>query len=454
MEDHIKYVLTFMEISDAIGRMYLNSTPVFKLGDEDVLAADVIAAAVLSQTNTYLMGTKGEGKTLIAEIVQRSLMNDDALYLRGDKDLSLKDMMIKLNLDGKNESEIYQVAQERLSRPFFVVDELNRCIGLVQNQFLNIADGYIEIRGEKYYLGTEDGFSLMFATGNPPRNGDHTGVFDEDVALLDRIGLMLNIDDYAVTEMDTADIKEARINKRKIPQEDRRPLIFEASRTLEKLSVMFGHYMEVLSAYVYARFLNMKVGDREVNKRQVDDWRRLIVPGSHAAGDLISQASEVSQRMVQEGNLTEALLLYLAGVRLAEGKGGDDTVTSDDLVSCYLETLTLNVRYDRRFLPFDHIRENYDGDVKAYLEAVKVSLKGEINAATLEECSGMNMEAKEMLAAGNVKGVQEAIEYLGSLGSQPIALTTAKMLRQRINKKLRVDRRGEIKKKLVKLQRA
>ena len=68
--------------------------------------------------------------------------------------------------------------------PFFLVDELNRCIGLVQNQFLNIADGYIEIRGEKYYLGQEDGYSLMFATGNPPRNGDHTGVFDEDVALL------------------------------------------------------------------------------------------------------------------------------------------------------------------------------------------------------------------------------------------------------------------------------
>jgi hypothetical protein len=454
MDDHIKYVLTFMEVSETIGRMYLNSTPMFKVGDEDVMVADVIAAAVLSQTNTYLLGTKGEGKTLIAEVVQRALMNDDALYLRGDKDLSLKDLMIKLNLDGKNESEIYQIAHERLRRPFFLVDELNRCIGLVQNQFLNIADGYIEIRGEKYYLGREDGYSLMFATGNPPRNGDHTGVFDEDVALLDRIGLILNIDDFPVVEMDTADIKEARMNKRRIPREDRREMIFEASQTLDKLSVVFGHYMEVLSAYVYARFLNMKVGDREVNKRQVDDWRRLIVPGSHAAGDLVSQASEISQRMVQEGNLTEALLLYLAGVRLAEGKGEDDTVTSDDLVGCYLETLMLNVRYDRRFLPFDHIRETYDGDAKAYLEAVKASLKGEIDAATLEECSGLNMEVKGMLAKGNMKGVQEAIEYLSSLGSQPIALTTAKMLRQRINKKLRMDRRGEIKKKLVKLQRA
>lgn len=454
MEDHIKYVLTFMEISESIGRTYRNSTPVFKLGDEDVMVADVIAAAVLSKTNTYLLGTKGEGKTLLAEIVQRSVMNDDALYLRGDKDLSLKDMMIKLNLDGKNDSEIYQIAHDRLKRPFFLVDELNRCIGLVQNQFLNIADGYIEIRGEKYYLGKEDGYSLMFATGNPPRNGDHTGVFDEDVALLDRIGLILNIDDFPVTEMDTADIKEARTNKRGIPLQDRREMVFGASKILEELSVVFGHYMEVLSAYVYARFLNMNVGDREVNKRQVDDWRRLIVPGSHAAGDLVSHASEISQRMVQEGNLTEALLLYLAGVRLAEGKGEDDSITSEDLVGCYLETLMLNVRYDRRFLPFDHIRETYDGDVKSYLDAVKASLKGEIDSGTLEECAGMNMEAKGLLKEGNMKGVQEAIEYLGSLGSQPIALTTAKMLRQRINRKLRDERKGDIKKKLVKLQRA
>ncbi len=454
MKGHIDYVLTFMEISEAISRVYKHSTPMFKLGDEDVMIADVLAAAVLSQTNTYLLGTKGEGKTLLAEIVQKSIMNDDALYLRGDRELDLKGLMIELNLDGKTEDEIYQVSKN-LERPLFIIDELNRCIGLVQNQFLNIADGYIEIRGKKYYLGESGNeYSLMIATGNPPRNGDYTGVFDEDVALLDRMGLILNVDDYEMQEVDTADVKAARINKKKIPLGDMRKEVFAVSRSLGELSKVYGHYMEILSAYVYSRFLKMKVAGKELNKRQVEDWRSLIVPGSHAAGDVISQGSDISQRMVQEGTLSEALLLYLAGVKMAQGADAETAVTSQNLIDCYLETLMLNVRYDRRFLPFDYIRENHDGDISEFLKKVKTSLKGEIDAKTLEECAGMGINVKDAISNGDVGKVQGYIGYLNSLGSQPIALMSGRMFGQRLRNKFRKERRAEVKKKLVGLRRA
>lgn len=455
MKDHLQYSLAFMELSDRISGIYKNSTPVFKIGDEEIMVADLIAAAVLSQTNTYLLGTRGEGKTLIAEIVQKSIMNGDALYLRGDKDLDLKGLMISLNLDGKTDEEIYQVSPS-LKRPFFLVDELNRCIGLVQNQFLNIADGYVEIRGKKYYLGNEEGYSLMFATGNPPRNGDYTGVFDEDVALLDRIGLILNVDDYPVTEMDTADIREARVDKRKVPLGDMRELVFSAGKLLEEFSSSVSHYMEILSAYVYSRFLTMESGGREVNKRKVDDWRRLIVPGSHASGDVISQASDVSQRMVQEGRLSEALLLYRAGTLGEEGAQATElpldplgSIGLNDILDCYLETFMLNVRYDRRFLPFDFIREKYDGDAKAYLDEVNASLRGEIDPDVLNECAGHNKNAKECIVHGDTRSVQDTIEYLDSLGGKPVARMTARMLRQRREAKLREDRRAEQKKRLT-----
>ena len=99
MDEHAKYTLTFLDVSEAVRGSYKNTTPVFAIGDLDIYVADVIAAAVLSQSATYLMGTKGEGKTLLAEIVMQKVMNEDALYLRGDKDLTLKDLMIRLNLD-------------------------------------------------------------------------------------------------------------------------------------------------------------------------------------------------------------------------------------------------------------------------------------------------------------------------------------------------------------------
>ena len=70
----------------------------------------------------------------------------------------------------------------------------------------------------------------MFATGNPPREGDYTGVFDEDIALLDRVGLILNVDDYPLTELDTLEITERRINKRGIELGDLRGLVFEGIR--------------------------------------------------------------------------------------------------------------------------------------------------------------------------------------------------------------------------------
>ncbi len=451
MEDHVKYSLTFMEVSDAVSRLYKNSSPAFKLADEDIMVADVIAAAVLSGTNMYLMGTKGEGKTLIAETLMRSVMNEDALYLRGDKDLNLKDLMIRLNLDGKTQDEIFQVGKENMNRPFFLVDELNRCIGLVQNQFLNIADGYVEIRGKKYYLGREDGYHIMVATGNPPRNGDYN-VFDEDVALLDRIGLMLNVDDYEVLEADTADAKAARAEKKTIPLGDMRRKVSEAYKTVQKLSSDFSCYMEILSAYVYSRFLKMDAGGKQINKRQVGDWRALVVPGSAAFGDVLSYASDVSQRNLQEGRLAEALLLHIAALNRSAGKSEEETLKAENLVDAYLETLMMNLRYDRRFLPFDYIRENHSDNVKEYLQKVKESLKAELEASVVEECAGLNLASRELIGKGKMRELQDNIDYLKSQGTKPVALMTARMLQQRITNKMRDERRAEQKQNLLKMR--
>jgi|GEM_PF-5508627 len=450
LKKHAQFTHTFIQVSNAVSRYYQNSTSIMTISGQPISVADIIAAAVLSQTDTYLMGTKGEGKTLIAEIVQRSVMNDDALYLRGDKDLSLKDIMVKLNLDGKTDDEIFQVS-ENIRRPFFLVDELNRCLGLMQNQFLNIADGYIEIRGKKYYLGHEGDYSIMFATGNPPREGDYTGVFDEDIALLDRVGLILNVDDYPLTELDTLEITERRINKRGIELGDLRGLVFEGNRAMRELAEDFVEFFGIITSYVYNRMLKMEVGGTEVNKRQVTDWRSAIESETHASGDILSYASDVSQRAVQSVALAEALLLYRSGLKMAESGETEDIVSPQEIIDCYLETLVLGLRYDRRFIPWEYVQENFYGNTNEFLKKVKGSLRNEMDPEKLMDCVSSIHRSKRHFALGQVDSIKREIELMEESNS-PLSKTGANILKMRMRREQAGARRKKIEAMLGKMK--
>jgi MoxR-like ATPase len=452
MTDKLQYLRIHMDLADMLGKYYINSTPVFRLGDLDISVHDAAAAAILSGTATYLIGTRGSGKTLLGEAIWRAVMNGEGLYLRGDKDLTLKDLYLDLNLDGKTNEEIYKIAVDRIRHIFTFVDELNRCIGLVQNQFLNIGDGYIEIRGKKYFLGKPDqNYSLMVATGNPATDGEYTGVFDEDVALLDRIGLILNVNDFPLTEDDIATIKERGITKSKIQTSDMQSDVLRGNRTLTDFSGSMVHYLSILAAYIDRRFRIFESGGKQYDKTQVEDWRSLLQQGSHAKGDKIAFASDISTRAQQENKLAEALLLFYICFKNEEAKSKKPTsdaieaVPSEMVLDCYLETLMLNLRYDRRFLPFDHIIEAHHGDAKEYLDAVKSSLKNEINHETLEECAGICSAATDALDKGKPEVLQDYKDYLDAEhASDPIARTTKRILEQRQKKKLNKDRRGKV----------
>ncbi len=449
MNDHLKYLSIYMDVTDEISKYYKNSNPMFTLGDLDFYVADVMAAAILSATNSYLVGTRGNGKTLLAEVVWKAVMAEDALYLRGDKDLTLKDLFTTFNLEGKSEAEIYQIS-ERIKHPLVLVDEINRCIGLVQNQFLNVADGYIEIRGTKYPLGlAELEYLLMIATGNPVNGGDeYGGAFAEDVALLDRMGLILNVDDYPILELDTLDIKEQSINKRSIRKnEDLKEKVFEGHGILQGLTGEMRHYFGIMSAYIFDRARYLEANGKRVDKTKVFDWRSLIKPGTHASGERIAWASDISQRALQENRLAEAILLYYKAFK---GLEGENELPTEMLVDTYLETVMLNLRYNRRFLPFDYINDNHDGDPQEYLKKLKEDFKAEIiggekGADLLEECVGLSEGAKESMAKGNIAEVQNFENYLGeAYGSNPIAQTTKRILEQRRRKHLREKRKENI----------
>jgi MoxR-like ATPase len=443
MDHNLEYLKIHMDLADTLGKYYINSTPVLRLNDLDLLVHDLAAAAILSVTGTYLMGTRGSGKTLLAEAVWKAVMNEEGLYLRGDKDLTLKDLYMELNLDGKTEAEIYGISSERIRHVFTLVDEMNRCIGLVQNQFFNIADGYIEIRGKKYYLGKADqDYSLMFATGNPPTNGEHPGVFDEDVALVDRIGLILNVNDYPLNEDDTAAIKSMGITKRSIEPKDMREDVLKGNRILAECSGrLTTHYLAVLAAYLEQRFRYIESGGKRYDKTKVD-WRMMLQPGSHGSGDAISYASDISQRAQQENRMVEALLLYYSAFKSTEG---ESELSTGMIRDCYLDSLMLSLRYDRRFLPFEYIEDQHHGDAKEYLDKIKQSLRNEVNAEILEDCGGALLNADEALRTGKPEMVQQLKEYVeDQYKTDPIARTTIRILDQKNKKRLHSERKDKV----------
>ena len=139
---------------------YKNTTNLFTLGGEDFYLWDVVKAALGARLNIGLGGSRGMGKSQLFADVQ-ALFGNNANYVLGRNDLDIKSLFRELNFKGLSEAMKNggTVSQKELSqdtadiyRPLVVVEEINRCSEIVQNQLFNIFEGFIEIDGKKYKL--------------------------------------------------------------------------------------------------------------------------------------------------------------------------------------------------------------------------------------------------------------------------------------------------------------
>ena len=105
-----KFYHTFLEVSERLKKTFINRTPLLSVGHKAFTVTDVVSAGVLSNTNMYFIGSRGSGKTVLAETLWRSIFNEDGFYLRGDINLQLKDLLVNLNLNGTTEEEIYRLS--------------------------------------------------------------------------------------------------------------------------------------------------------------------------------------------------------------------------------------------------------------------------------------------------------------------------------------------------------
>ncbi|PIT84719.1 hypothetical protein COU37_02235 [Candidatus Micrarchaeota archaeon CG10_big_fil_rev_8_21_14_0_10_45_29] len=191
--------------------IYTNSNEVANISGVSLTMWDVSIAALISRLNLFYVGEAGPGKTQLSTDLANLIFNAEALDLRGSLDLDLKSLFTRMDLGKLNKMEgstdqLYELT-EKVNFHLSLIDELNRCPPVIQNQFFNITDGYIEFQGKKAYFGKGEGehYSVGIATGNLG-DGVYTGTFSIDNALRDRLHLTLDFDFYYPLPEDTLSV--------------------------------------------------------------------------------------------------------------------------------------------------------------------------------------------------------------------------------------------------------
>ncbi len=208
---------------------YVNSTRVASLDNVDLYMFDILKIAASAGLNVGLYGGAGMGKSqAFADL--KSLVGNNAGYVLGRNDLDIKSLYRQLDFgklvsamkDGGvvSQQELSQVTS-MLAAPLLVVEEINRCAEIVQNQLFNVYEGFIEIDGKKYSLGSVHSRMFKGLDGKKRKesfnfcigvwsanfgNGAYTGTVSMDKALKDRSHLIIDVDNFSPGSENPSDL--------------------------------------------------------------------------------------------------------------------------------------------------------------------------------------------------------------------------------------------------------
>ncbi len=202
----------FDELAPRIARVptpdkYRNSAVIATVRGQSLQVEDVIKACLISRSNLFLAGGRGEGKTdAVSDFFFRAF-GGRGVFLEMEPDLSVKELYARLNL-GKlynkqalTDADIHELT-ETLNTHVIVVDEITRGPPIVQNQLLSLANGVFRHRGKEHRIG--DGYAVMLATGNVGK--EHSGTFELGDALLDRLNVIIDLNHFEISPSDFSHI--------------------------------------------------------------------------------------------------------------------------------------------------------------------------------------------------------------------------------------------------------
>lgn len=190
-----------------VQRVYKNSTEVAQIHGVPIYVEDVVKACLYGRLNLFLQGNTGDGKTQLAKDAM-SYFGDRSLFVLGRNDMETRELFQQINLGklyGKpthnlepivnpatgaveyfypqfdeakglfvpkrlsgTEAETVRKTLDtlagntgsireltaKINTNLIVVDEMPNCVPAVRAQLFNLFDGFIEINGRAYPIGT------------------------------------------------------------------------------------------------------------------------------------------------------------------------------------------------------------------------------------------------------------------------------------------------------------
>lgn len=230
-------------------KVYKNSTELANLNGASIYIHDMIDAALRGRLNTFLQGDTGSGKTQLVRDVM-NYFGDKSLFILGRNDMDIRELFQQVNpeflkalREGNVDNVKFKELTDKISYHFIGVDELSNCVPVVRAQLFNLFDGFIEIDGKAYPIGSN--YCVGMATGNIGQQFTESSN-ELGRALRDRMHLIVDTDYFRPKPIDTLDMLIADRNPRvrfDEKLEDRTDGIKEKHKELLNMEVPFEKYI-------------------------------------------------------------------------------------------------------------------------------------------------------------------------------------------------------------------
>jgi len=424
----------FEKIVEIPAPTYKNTTPVMNIGGVELYMWDVVKVSLAARLNIGLGGGAGGGKSqLFADV--SGVFGNNLTYVLGRNGTDITSFYKQLNFGKlKNamdtggtvaQKDITEIT-DTLSRPITLVEEINRAAEIVQNQYFNVFEGFIELDGVKYPLGggtlqsftdldgavvaQNTNYSVGMWTANFG-NGQYTGTVTMDKGLKERSHMIIDVDNFYPGSANPSDLDsilhksggEIRL-KDTINPEDNTQCFIDAYKHMKQNAytpnpLKFGQEL-LFFRYLVLGLDHIPIETAKNSKRIMKE----VWPSKAGEEKIGSGDEKLLYRMVFPASVRSGMTTIALARSLREYVKAKDPKANPTVLDSVVESFKLVAPYGG-MIEYPHmVKEEFVGN--NYLAASKV---GEIIKARLMQKSDL-INAISVVTADNKPYTKEMLD--------------------------------------------